>query len=124
LKTLDTLQRLLLDYGVNFNQDNWKMIFGGVLKPLFDEINYNVQAKTGSKSVQTIRSACQQTFGNLAEIFIVYYEHLKELLHELFSHFLNSIQSNQEVRPRGTEDHSKIAHLLLTRRWRKLECNP
>jgi hypothetical protein len=38
--SLDLIFDLLNNYGDFFNQDFWKTIFNGVIKPLIDTINY------------------------------------------------------------------------------------
>ena len=42
LKSLQTFNSLLLNFGNNFEHDYWKVIFSLVLKPLFDDMGFIV----------------------------------------------------------------------------------
>ena len=83
-KSMDLLFSLLSEYGYAFSMEFWFMIFQGVLRPLFDEIQFTFQLKSHSKEIHWLRTSCQKAFGYITNLMYDYFDKLHDLVPQFF----------------------------------------
>ena len=90
---------LLDQYGAGFPSNFWAMILSGVIKPLFDEIQYSFPS--GSSRNAEKAAAFKEFYGKAFERFIdiysVFFDKLSQYYGELFNIVLNCIQNPNQV---------------------------
>ncbi|KRX07107.1 Sec7 domain [Pseudocohnilembus persalinus] len=94
-KAMETLFEILIKYGYCFSVEFWKMIFQGVLRPLFDEIMFTVQNQN-KNSTNWLRKQCQTAFTYITDLMDLYFENLQNLVKELIKTYEGCIQSANE----------------------------
>jgi len=100
MQSIVTLFDILSQYGDAFSHDFWQMILSGVIKPLFDEIQFSFQSKKFSskdKDLMVYKESCQQAFNRIIDIYNTYYDKLNYFTENLFGILLNCIQNSHEV---------------------------
>jgi len=69
------LFEILKSYGKEFSQDFWQVVLSGVIKPLFDEIQYYFQSKN-EEELLSYNDSCREIFSNMIDVYYIYYDKL------------------------------------------------
>jgi brefeldin A-inhibited guanine nucleotide-exchange protein len=94
---------ILIKNGADFSHDFWTNIMGGVIKPLFDEIQFSFQSKKASakdnkdKDTQATKDFSTLAFGKIIELYNKYYDHLSFFTNDIFNILHSCILNPSEV---------------------------
>ena len=74
------------------------MIISGVIKLLFDEIQFAFQSKKSSnQSAEFLKQNYKQAYSKVIDIYKIYYTHLKDLMPEFLTIIITPIKNPHEV---------------------------
>ncbi len=86
------LFEILKVYGKDFSKDFWQVILRGVIKPLFDDIQFYFQSKRDNEIV-AYNDSCRDTFSKMIEIYDIYYEKLSTFTEDLLEILMQCIEN-------------------------------
>ena len=69
------LFEILKSYGGEFTMDFWQVILSGVIKPLFDEIQFYFQSRN-EEELLSYNDSCREIFSNMIDVYYIYYDKL------------------------------------------------
>jgi len=91
----------LLDrYGVGFPHSLWGMVLSGVIKPLFDEIQYSFPtggSLRNNEKVDAFKEFYEKSFERLIDVFGAYFDKLNQFCGELSNIILTCFQSQNQI---------------------------
>lgn len=97
---LQTLYTILKENGGVFTHDFWQIIISGVIKLLFDEVQFAFQGKKHSNKDQTfefLKQNCKQAYSKMIDIYKTYYAKLKDFMPEFLNILVTPMQNPNEV---------------------------
>ncbi|EAS07412.2 guanine nucleotide exchange factor (macronuclear) [Tetrahymena thermophila SB210] len=103
-KSMESLFNILTEYGYTFSIEFWKMIFQGVLRPLFDEIQFTFQTKSqkqlnntqNNRKFNWLKQSCNKAFHHITNLLFDYYDELQSLVIEFIKTYENCINNTNE----------------------------
>ncbi|EAR83565.3 Sec7 domain protein (macronuclear) [Tetrahymena thermophila SB210] len=99
IKSVTYLFDSIKQYSYTFNQEFWNLIFKGVLRPLFDDMQFTFQKNKSGQTdiIKATKNACQKAFTELVNIFVQQFDTLHPCLTDFIAIMNNSISTNQEI---------------------------
>lgn len=97
--SLQTLYTILKENGSVFTHDFWQMIISGVIKLLFDELQFSFQSKKYSskdQSYEFLKQNCKQAYSKMIDIYKLHHSKLKDFMPEFLSIIVNPMQNPHE----------------------------
>ncbi|CAD8080310.1 unnamed protein product [Paramecium sonneborni] len=96
-QSVNTLFELLRIHGVQQSNEFWKMILRGVIRPLFDEIQFSrLQFTKQSQTKQQVIKSCQSTFNLFTELVILYFQQMQSCLNDLIDIYIQLVLQTQD----------------------------
>ncbi|EGR34763.1 sec7 domain protein [Ichthyophthirius multifiliis] len=98
-KGMDSLFNILSLYGHVFTIEFWRMIFQGVLRPLFDEMQFTFQQmifKKQSKELIWLKNSINKAYTDITKLLFDYYDKLGSLLGEFIKTYENCINNTND----------------------------
>ncbi|CAD8175946.1 unnamed protein product [Paramecium octaurelia] len=95
--SVQTLFDLLQKHGVYQSNEFWKMILRGVIRPLFDEIQFSkLQYTKQQQSKKSITSTCKMTFLLFTDLVISQIQQMQPCLNDLIDIYIQLILQTQD----------------------------
>lgn len=90
---------LLDQYGAGFPNNFWGMVLSGVIKPLFDEIQYSLPSASSrnSEKAGAFKEFYGKAFERFIDLFNIFSEKLSQFNEELFNILLNCVQNQSQI---------------------------
>jgi brefeldin A-inhibited guanine nucleotide-exchange protein len=91
---------LIEQYGSGFPPSFWNMVLSGVIKPLFDEIQYSLPSGNSARNAEkagAFREFYEKSFERFIDIFSIYFNRLSQFNVELFNIIFNGIQNQSQI---------------------------
>ena len=86
------LFEILKSYGKEFSQDFWQVILSGVIKPLFDEIQFYFQSKN-EEELLSYNDSCREIFSNMIDVYYIYYDKLGSFTEDFLKILMHCIDN-------------------------------
>ncbi|CAD8069698.1 unnamed protein product [Paramecium primaurelia] len=95
--SVQTLFDLLQKHGVYQSNEFWKMILRGVIRPLFDEIQFSkLQYTKQQQSKKSITSTCKMTFLLFTDLVISQIQQMQPCLNDLIDIYIQLVLQTQD----------------------------
>jgi len=86
------LFEILKSYGKEFSQDFWQVVLSGVIKPLFDEIQFYFQSKN-EEELLSYNDSCREIFSNMIDVYYIYYDKLGSFTEDFLKILMHCIDN-------------------------------
>ncbi|CAD8161380.1 unnamed protein product [Paramecium pentaurelia] len=96
-QSVNTLFELLKIHGEQQSNEFWKMIMRGVIKPLFDEIQFSkLQFTKQSQTKQQVIQNCKITFYLFTDLVVLYIQQMQPCLNDLIDIYIQLVLQTQD----------------------------
>ncbi|CAD8168508.1 unnamed protein product [Paramecium pentaurelia] len=96
-QSVNTLFELLKIHGAQQCNEFWKMILRGVIRPLFDEIQFSkIQFTKQYQTKQQVISTCKMTFDLFTDLVVLYIQQMQPCLNDLIDIYIQLVLQTQD----------------------------